>query len=105
MPLLRTTQCNQKPHLKFNSERREWVCHDDYYVFGFGATFKEAYLNWDKKSKRFVAIPRKSIWNIESCTEWWLAGCQRIRIGINIEGECRFFWGYDPTTDQLILRG
>lgn len=105
MSLLRLTQGIQKPHLKYDSDRQQWICHDDYYVFGYGASVKEAYLNWGKKSKRLVIIPRKSIWNIQSCMEWWLAGCQRMRTGVDIEGECRWIWGYSPTTDELILRG
>ena len=105
MSLTRITKYDPKPHLKFDSARQEWVCHDDYYIFGFGVTFKEAYLNWEEKSKRLTAIPRKYYRNIRSCMAWWTNGCKRIRTCIAIDGEWRYIWGYSPTTDELILRG
>lgn len=86
-----------------------WSCHDDYYTTGFGRTPALAYLDWMQRHLTVTRIPRTIInngskvgyWNRKAAYRWWAEGCKPIRSYIGR----RQIIGYDPATDELILRG
>lgn len=90
-----------KPKLVWQSESQQWKCHDDHYMVGHGVTKEEAYEDWRVKEQRRARIPRRGMWNLQGCRRWFKEGCWRIRSYI---GHLHIV-GYDPTTDELILRG
>jgi hypothetical protein len=83
-----------------------WRCHDDLYIFGYGNTPYLAYLDWKIREQRRTRMPRAGIWNKKSCVRWFREGCWVMRSYIGrIKGPAMQIFGYDPSTDELILRG
>lgn len=78
-----------------------YVCHDRYYIQGFGDTPNLAYCDWAIKEARRTLIPRKGLWAKDGVLQWYRNGCPTIRSYI----DCRQIIGYNPDLDKLILRG
>lgn len=90
-----------KPHIFFSEEKKEWICHDDCFIVGYGITPESAYINWKSKESRRTRLSRRFMWNLRDCFNWYLKGCKTIRFYI---GNLQIV-GYDPTHDELIMRG
>jgi hypothetical protein len=84
----------------------KYICHDDYYVYGFGDTPTAAYKDWKMKATRYTFVSRHGIWNKVSCLMWWREHCPRIRTQMLFpDGTRRHIVGYTPYGDKLIFRG
>lgn len=98
------------PHIKLDQAfyHRQFKCTSDQCVFGFGLSPNLAYYDWSVKDKRRVRMPRRGIWNKQSCRQRfpWYANYEK---GTNMlvwyGGVLRQIYDYDYNTDELILRG
>lgn len=88
-----------KPRIKLNGTL--YVCHNDYYITGRGETPLLAFVDWEHRMDLRSRVARRGVWNMQSCRQWFNAGCKAIRVYLGH----RQIFGYDPKTDELILRG
>lgn len=79
----------------------KWICHNNWFIQGYGNTPKEAYENWCSKTTRYTRIPRRGYWNMQDCRRWYMRNCPRVRSYIGT----KLIVAYDPTTDELLLQG
>jgi len=96
-----------KPTIQKNPHGEGWRCHDDFYIFGHGYTPYLAYVDWKIREQKRTRVPRAGVWNKKSCMQWFREGCWVMRSYLGQVGGApsKQFFGYDPSTDELILRG
>jgi hypothetical protein len=102
-----------RPHLWKNEKGDGWYCarkpaghsYPEYSINGMAPTALEAWARWKIRDQRRVRIPRAGIQNKRDTRNWFFDGCFYISSYISHEGVLRIIHGYDPITDELILRG
>jgi hypothetical protein len=98
-----------KPRIKFVSKGLGWLCHDNYLICAYGYSPYMAYLTWAIRESQRNRVPRRGSWNKKSCMDWYRQGCKTIHFyytaTLNGSRRPRQIFGYDPSTDELILRG
>lgn len=105
-PRIRLLRPHLRNHLAINFAGKtgvepKYYCIDNSSVQGFGVTPKAAYDSWKQKDVLRSRTPRHMIWNRIECRRWYYEGCPPINV--NVFG--KHIVGYDPSTDELILRG
>lgn len=84
---------------------KKYVCHDNFLIIGFGSSMEEAYWDWYHRHHRRVRIPRVGHADLETCKSWYAQGCPPIEMFAEVRGQNLNVFSYDPSTDELILRG
>lgn len=79
----------------------KWICHNNLNVIGYGKTPDMAYAHWFVRHNTITRIPRKGVWNKRDTMAWWSRGCPYSNTFIQL----KHLVAYDPSTDELILRG
>lgn len=87
--------------LPYPSGRAKWVCHDNYFLWGHGATPEAAYFDWRIKSESRTRHKRAGCWAKIPCHRWAQQGMKPLRTYIG----GKHIVAYDWATDELILRG
>jgi hypothetical protein len=91
-----------RPRLKFDLVAQLWVCYTYYGSFkASGETPQAAWEAWKVRDQRVSRVSRVGRWNRQGCMSWFRDGCFIINSWIGNQ----VIFGYDPTTDELILKG
>jgi len=91
-----------RPRLRYDAETKTWTCSTYWGCFrANGITKEEAWAAWKVKDQRTHRVPRLGIQNKRRTLSWFRQGCFLINSWI---GD-KVIFGYDPTTDELILKG
>lgn len=90
-----------KPKIVWDPGKKQWRCHDNYYMNGFGDTLKAAYDDWKVKANRFAVVPRRGIINQRSCRYLASRGCFPLRSYVGHQQLYAYLW----QEDMLLLRG
>lgn len=97
------------PHIKLHlGVVRQYKCSADNKINGFGMTPILAFCDWLIKNNRKVRVPRRGIWNKQSCRQrfpWYAPYKKGTNMFMMHQGIVRQIYDYDYKTDELILRG
>lgn len=98
-----------RPHIwqeagKFLCARKEFK-HPERRVMGEGLTALDAWVSWKIKDQRRTRIPRAGVQNKRDTMRWFKEGAYWCSHYVHHRGQALHFFGYDPTTDEIILRG